>query len=835
MRRPTNTLDPNTTIGLPPNLTTFPLPQPHKSSLRHHQYQTSGIRPPKLTWRRSICIVLSFVFFVTSHALLASFRTLSPMKDAIILTKPKLEQSNTNNNNNKPHHFSSIPTTRQQQQQYHRPNNPNNNNINDPTPILVFGSHHTGTSIITKLLLEMGSYGGDPDKDLLMLPGNPLKYNEYNAAVEADKRVMTAGTPQPRKGPWWLNYGFDWSIVPQHEQEKFKSTVQDIVQKLRNEAIQRGKSTWTIKDPRMTLLATHWLEAAGKRAVCLIVTREPLQTSRRLARKYNKGQDESLSVSEWTRFWEEAMVRTLEACIAGEHEIVFAPHKVLVTSPSSLADSLALRLGLQPLSPETIRNLLGGSTQEFTLRAQVTDDDSWPNPRDVTEALSPRAAMVWRLLDSQDVRGTMSLQHLHPTSWSGTPPIVNSFTVPSAKGKIKYRPGKKALEMGVTFPPTLAVVEPDNNNNNNNKNSAADHTVAFDARKQITPQTTTCYATIVTGNDRGFVSGALTLAVSIRTFDPTRDLVAMISVEVDDPDVLEALKLAGWNIVRVPKLAEPWFGVGPCTHFTPGQVVRWGRMFSKLRVFSLPYERVLYLDTDTIVLRDPTPYFDLPGEFYAERSPTHDGFNAGIMLVRPSEQTLRRLIDYAVNNPPMVFWPSNQVGCTEQELLNRFYDGKRMTVKLNDTRHFDYMFKSFTDLPGREENKLHGARIAHSLTVKCDKAWEVRLREFIRTDSEFSSKRMEGFCDPEMYVQWYRYWQSLSIARAKEILLRNVVVNGEGDAMFPLGLQEDAIPKEGLGWVMDTINRQEVDEEHRTQISNAQWKIKNWKFGFRKK
>jgi hypothetical protein len=34
---------------------------------------------------------------------------------------------------------------------------------------------------------------------------------------------------------------------------------------------------------------------------------------------------------------------------------------------------------------------------------------------------------------------------------------------------------------------------------------------------------------------------------------------------------------------------------------------------------------------------------------------------------------------------------------------------------------------------------------------------------------------------------------------------------------------------------MDTINRQEVDEEHRTQISNAQWKIKNWKFGFRKK
>lgn len=42
------------------------------------------------------------------------------------------------------------------------------------------------------------------------------------------------------------------------------------------------------------------------------------------------------------------------------------------------------------------------------------------------------------------------------------------------------------------------------------------------------------------------------------------------------------------------------------------------------------------------------------------------GINAGIMVIRPSNKVFSDLLKYAESNPPMVFWPNNQVGCTEQ-------------------------------------------------------------------------------------------------------------------------------------------------------------------------
>jgi len=230
------------------------------------------------------------------------------------------------------------------------------------------------------------------------------------------------------------------------------------------------------------------------------------------------------------------------------------------------------------------------------------------------------------------------------------------------------------------------------------------------------------YVTIVTGNNKGFVAGAIALARSIRKFDQKRDLVAMTSIEVSDLSIKKAMNLAGWKTVEVSKLEEPWYQTHPkCRSFTASQAVRWGRMFSKLQVYSLPYDRVVYLDTDTLLLRDIDSYFSLPGDFYAERSPSHDGINAGIMVIKPSKDVLKGLIDYAKNNQPMVFWSSNQVGCTEQELLNRYWNGASFRRKLNNTRHFDYLHGRFTDEIGREENRLVGPRIAHCLTTKCKK------------------------------------------------------------------------------------------------------------------
>ena len=61
-----------------------------------------------------------------------------------------------------------------------------------PLEVLVLGMHHSGTSLVTKMLSLLGIYMGE-DKDLLMLKGNALKYFELKAAVLANKKVMSQG------------------------------------------------------------------------------------------------------------------------------------------------------------------------------------------------------------------------------------------------------------------------------------------------------------------------------------------------------------------------------------------------------------------------------------------------------------------------------------------------------------------------------------------------------------------------------------------------------------------------------------------------------------------
>lgn len=115
----------------------------------------------------------------------------------------------------------------------------------------------------------------------------------------------------------------------------------------------------------------------------------------------------------------------------------------------------------------------------------------------------------------------------------------------------------------------------------------------------------------------------------------------------------------------------------------------------------MPYERIVYLDTDTLVLRSIEHYFHLPLPFYGERSPSHPGINAGILVIRPSQMEFSSIEKFARTNEPLQFFKRNQVGCTEQELLNQYWNGSNMQIKLNDTRHADYVSKRFTEPEGR--------------------------------------------------------------------------------------------------------------------------------------
>ena len=670
-------------------------------------------KAPRSTWGGATLFLVGLLLFFLAHAFIASFAGTSSMPERHVMKSAG--------------HWARRERRMSQ--------------------VVVLGSHHTGTSVVTRLLMEMGCYASEGN--LKMLPGNPLKYFEHNAVLAADMRVLQAGTPTPLHGPHWLNFGFDASLLPASARDEFLRSAREIARTMDNEATGKHGVAWVLKDPRMALLAREWISVLDE-PVCVIVSRNPLEVSRRMAESYNRPGQE-LSVREWALVWEEFTVNALHACVERGAPIVVAQHAQLITSPFDCANALHQQLsrvvrGLEPLSRDRVDAILG---PDFVAKAKPRPKDALP---DHGTLLTERARTVWHHLAKSEPRHIPRAMLAAGPSWAAA-----------------------------SAPPHLT---------RRLRNGTRGNSDGFE------PRSSEAYATIVTGNDRGFVAGALVLAATLRVHDKQRDLVAMMSVEADDPVVRQALEAGGWRVYPVAKLEEPWYNHHPsCMAFTPGQQVRWGRMFSKLRIYSLPYKRVVYLDTDTMVHRELDAWFELPGDFYAERSPSHRGVNAGIMVVRPSERVLEQLIDYARHNPPLVFWPSQQVGCTEQELLNRFWGGEHVARKLNDTRHFDFMDDRFLKAEGREENALRGPRASHCLTTKCNKPWDVKLKNLVRSDSTtYNAHELQTYCDPALYLAWHRvFWLHVREARG-------VLFPPHASASLPRGLQ-DELSAQDLVWL----------------------------------
>ena len=107
------------------------------------------------------------------------------------------------------------------------------------------------------------------------------------------------------------------------------------------------------------------------------------------------------------------------------------------------------------------------------------------------------------------------------------------------------------------------------------------------------------------------------------------------------------LSVAGWTVVVLPEVEEFWWGKSDeCSNFANDQGERWGHMATKLRLWQLTqYERVLYLDADTIFMTGPVDeVFSTITTFAAEAPKYHSHFNAGMLLLTPSEAEFQALI-----------------------------------------------------------------------------------------------------------------------------------------------------------------------------------------------
>jgi lipopolysaccharide biosynthesis glycosyltransferase len=176
------------------------------------------------------------------------------------------------------------------------------------------------------------------------------------------------------------------------------------------------------------------------------------------------------------------------------------------------------------------------------------------------------------------------------------------------------------------------------------------------------------YVTVVAGN---YHHGARALANSLRE---TTDVPLLALCTADANKI--ALAASGIHVVDIPEIANPNL---------PGTFQRrFGTTYTKLNVFRLDFlDRIVYLDSDTVVLKNIDDLFEGTGFAAAPDAgierPSPDTFNSGVFAADPSfelfEELLRRL----------PYTPSKDGG--DQGFLNNvFTDWRRLPPEYNTTK-----------------------------------------------------------------------------------------------------------------------------------------------------
>ncbi|KMZ76370.1 putative glucuronosyltransferase PGSIP6 [Zostera marina] len=131
------------------------------------------------------------------------------------------------------------------------------------------------------------------------------------------------------------------------------------------------------------------------------------------------------------------------------------------------------------------------------------------------------------------------------------------------------------------------------------------------------------YVTLLYGDE--FLLGVRVLGKSIENTGTTEDRIVLVSDGVSDY-AKKLLQADGWIVELISLLANP-------NQVRPKRF--WG-VYTKLKIFNLTkYKKVVYLDADTIVLKDIDDLFKC-GRFCANLKHS-ERLNSGVMVVEPSE------------------------------------------------------------------------------------------------------------------------------------------------------------------------------------------------------
>ncbi|XP_024540904.1 inositol phosphorylceramide glucuronosyltransferase 1 [Selaginella moellendorffii] len=138
------------------------------------------------------------------------------------------------------------------------------------------------------------------------------------------------------------------------------------------------------------------------------------------------------------------------------------------------------------------------------------------------------------------------------------------------------------------------------------------------------PRSTQAYVTLLYGDE--FLLGVRVLGKSIRDTGTSKDLAVLVSDGVS-MDAIRLLEADGWIVERIELLSNP-------NQQRPARF--WG-VYTKLKIFNMTqYQKVVYLDADTIVVKDIEDLFQC--QKFCANLKHSERLNSGVMVVEPSAE-----------------------------------------------------------------------------------------------------------------------------------------------------------------------------------------------------
>lgn len=190
------------------------------------------------------------------------------------------------------------------------------------------------------------------------------------------------------------------------------------------------------------------------------------------------------------------------------------------------------------------------------------------------------------------------------------------------------------------------------------------------------------YVTLLAHGD-GYRPGVEALGHSLDQTGTRAPRVAMVTPDVST-QTRQALGSAGWRVREIDPIDNPR---------SDELFSRHRHVYSKLRLWELTeFEQVVFLDADTVVLRNIDELFERPDFAAAPDFLLPDQFNSGVLVATPSHDTFQRMVAALHSSP------SYDGG--DQGFLNEFYRDwytgpsvRRLPSGFN-THHFIYQFIS---------------------------------------------------------------------------------------------------------------------------------------------